>query len=154
MVYGLAVFFERKRVSGPFGIRNSGKMEVSLFSFWSFLFQSRNDDIEGSQPKPIHQKYTNKPFYYTLKSDDIENQKRKAFKSDRKPLNPADPKYDWPDPKPLRPVSAKKFIRDTLDISDIEKSSVYSIMNGKKERATNFIADIEGTSAKKPKVSL
>lgn len=78
--------------------------------------------------------------------------KKTVFKTSRKPLNPVDPKYDWAEPEPPRPASAKKFLRDNLNVSDIEGALPVHHIPERLKRETNYVEDIEGTKAKPQKV--
>ena len=84
-------------------------------------FINKNDDIERSNPKIIH--YHLKKPEYNLSNRDIEKSFPSAvhFKTKRV-TNPLEPKYKFSEGESY-PPEIHKFIRDSIDIKDIEGAS-------------------------------
>lgn len=82
-----------------------------------------NSDIEGTKTKPLYPA-NNKPEY-NLTNNDIDKSKpngHKLFSSNRTPFNPLEPKYVLPTCE-YNPPPENKFIRNTLEVNDIEGTS-------------------------------
>jgi hypothetical protein len=112
-------------------------------------FSLKNDDIDHSCPKRLHQPL-NKPYYY-LRDDDIPGTKPAiaTFKTRREPSNPLNPVYKLPSFEPLEPV-IPKFIRDSIKVDDIagtKPKNLHQRMLG--HRITNDVKDIDGAKPKK-----
>lgn len=133
----------------------------------------RTDDIEGARPKLPGYQYMNKPnFYsvediekaspqpryrslnkpeYNLQTNDIPNASPSSvnFKTNRKGHNPLTPEYNLATFS-VKPSTPPRFIRDTIDINDIEgsKPSIYSKWQ---TRNSTDISDIPGATAKQKK---
>jgi hypothetical protein len=77
-------------------------------------------DILGAQPRKFTSRRTLDRDYMNL--DEYENfrssEGRSIFRAPAHPRNPLDPQYDLP-PVFVPPVEETKFVRDTLDTSDI-----------------------------------
>lgn len=77
-------------------------------------------DILGAQPRKFTSRRTLDPDYLNL--DEYENfrssEGRSIFRAPSRPRNPLDPQYDLP-PVFVPSVEEVKFVRDTLDTSDI-----------------------------------
>ena len=109
-------------------------------------FTNTNLDIEKSYPINEYNKYTNKPDYI-YKNDDIELSKPQGhhvFQNNRH-VNPLNPVYQLPscDNNNYSDDEAKKFIRDTLDIKDIEgtkpRKDYYETILEKNKNNNNII---------------
>ena len=110
-------------------------------------FTNTNLDIEKSYPINEYNKYTNKPDYI-YKNDDIEKSKPQGhhvFQNNRH-VNPLNPVYQLPscdNNNYSDDESSYKFIRDTLDIKDIEgtrpKKSYYETIIEKNNKNNNNI---------------
>lgn len=74
--------------------------------------------------------------------------KVKEFKTSRPPSNPLQPVYKLASYEAIPPPETR-FLRDQMDISDIEKSRPAPIPQNKFLRETNYTKDIEGAHAKK-----
>jgi hypothetical protein len=112
-------------------------------------YSLKNDDIELSCPKRLHQPL-NKPYYY-LRDDDISGTKPSiaTFRTKREASNPLNPVYKLPSFVPLEPVVIK-FIRDSINVDDINGTKPRSLHQ--KEvgiRVTNNVHDIDGARPKK-----
>ena len=110
-------------------------------------FTNKNDDIERSWPKQLHVKL-NKPEY-NLRNDDIEKSKPGCieFKSTRN-TNPLEPKYNLPKTEDY-PFEIPKFIRDNIDVKDIEGAQPTKKISIENKRDPLKKDDIEGSSPKR-----
>ena len=112
-------------------------------------FTNKNDDIERSNPKIIH--YHLKKPEYNLSNRDIEKSFPSAvhFKTKRV-TNPLEPKYKFSEGESY-PPEIHKFIRDSIDIKDIEGASpqkkIYFL---KKETMSEKLKNIEGAQSRIP----
>ena len=112
-------------------------------------FINKNDDIERSNPKIIH--YHLKKPEYNLSNRDIEKSFPSAvhFKTKRV-TNPLEPKYKFSEGESY-PPEIHKFIRDSIDIKDIEGASpqkkIYFL---KKETMSEKLKNIEGAQSRIP----
>lgn len=111
----------------------------------------KNDDIEYSCPKKLHQPL-NKPYYY-LRDDDIKGTKfglkTKKFETKREPSNPLNPVYKLASFEPLEPV-IPRFIRDSINADDIAGTKPKSMQKRPLgNRVTNDVRDIDGARPKK-----
>jgi len=111
-------------------------------------FSNRNDDIAGSQPKKLHQPL--QKTYYNLKNDDIYGSKPQSHKfvTTRLPSNPLNPEYKVSHVE-IRVATPPKFIRDQLDVKDIDGARPNPENRYNIKRNTNFIHDIDGARPKK-----
>ena len=110
-------------------------------------FTNKNDDIERSCPKLLHVGL-NKPEY-NLRNDDIEYSMPGCVKiKTTRHLNPLEPKYSLPQSEPL-PFEIPKFIRDNIQISDIEGARPRQIMSKWKGRESLKKDDIDKASPRK-----
>ena len=83
-------------------------------------FVNKNSDIEKSSPKHYYP-FTNKASF-NLTNDDIEFSKPQCNKNlSKRHTNPLTPKYTSPKLE-LLPIPVPKFIRDSINIKDIEGS--------------------------------
>lgn len=113
-------------------------------------YTNKNDDIERSCPKLLHVGL-NKPEY-NLRNDDIEFSMPGCVKiKTTRHLNPLEPKYSLPKSEAL-PFEVPKFIRDNIQISDIEGAKSRQIMSKWKGRESLKKDDIEKSSPRKPYV--
>lgn len=112
-------------------------------------YSLKNDDIDYSCPRRLHQPL-NKPYYY-LRDDDIAGTKPAiaTFKTKREASNPLNPVYRLPSFEPLEPV-IPKFIRDSINVDDIVGTKPKSLNKPQvAERLTNNVRDIDGARPKK-----
>ena len=112
-------------------------------------FTNKNDDIERSNPKNIH--YHLKKPEYNLSNRDIEKSYPSAviFKTKRV-TNPLEPKYKFSEAESY-PPEKPKFIRDSIDIKDIEGSSPRKIKYFlKRETMSEKLKNIEGSRTRIP----
>ena len=109
-------------------------------------FTNTNLDIDKSYPINEYNKYTNKPDYI-YKNDDIELSKPQGhhvFQNNRH-VNPLNPVYQLPscDNNNYSDDESKKFIRDTLNIKDIEgtkpRKDYYETILEKNKNNNNII---------------
>ena len=99
-------------------------------------------DIEGAQPKRLHQS-KNKPDFFNV-SDIDGAQCRHHFTSSRH-VNPLDPKYELPTAPEIQP-SVPRFLRDGMDYSDVEGTTTKEKYPWKTRDSYN-VGDIEGTQS-------
>ena len=99
-------------------------------------------DIEKSAPSRLHQPL-NRP-YYSLVTDDIDKAKpcQNEFRTTRTGTNPLEPSYNLPKYS-VRPYTPPKFIRDNINIDDIQGTKPETYYKSKL-RDTMGVADIEG----------
>lgn len=136
-----------------------------------FAVKNTNDisDIFGARPGPKYPVYTNKPTFTpadvegaapkqlirgrntrdnSLYIDDIEGTritiKDRMMKTNRH-VNPLEPEYPLPKFTAI-PVPEPKFLRDTIDVSDIEGTKP----KVKKEFATRDILSVDDIAGTKP----
>ena len=112
-------------------------------------FSLKNDDIEASGPKKLHQPL-NKP-YYNLREDDITGTKPAIikFKTKREQSNPLNPVYKLPSFEPIEQI-IPKFIRDSIDVHDIHGTKPRTFQQKTLAgRESNNVKDIEGARPKK-----
>lgn len=85
---------------------------------------------------------------YNLSNSDIEKSKPQMLKfvTTRPPSNPLDPVYKLAHVEYVKP-DPPKFIRDSIDISDVEGARP-KFVRELKTRATNSISDIDGSNPK------
>ncbi len=110
-------------------------------------FSNTNWDIPRSQPAALHIQL-NKPEY-NLATSDIKGASPKCvqFTTNRFGHNPLSPVYNLPKVE-TRPITPPKFIRDQMDISDIQGARPKKDWhNNAKTKETNKIDDIPGTKA-------
>ena len=114
-------------------------------------FINKVDDIERANPKIIH--YPLKKPEYNLNNRDIEKSFPSAvnFKTKRV-TNPLEPKYKFSEVEGY-PLEFPKFIRDSIDIKDIEGSSPNKrIYDMKRETMQEKIKSIRGAQCRIPYV--
>jgi hypothetical protein len=83
-------------------------------------YTNTNLDIEGTTTNTIHKLLYNKPEFINNNSD-MEFTKPRGhhvFQNNRH-LNPLNPEYQLPSPNKENPIPIPKFIRNSIDISDI-----------------------------------
>jgi hypothetical protein len=109
-------------------------------------FINKVDDIEKSFPKTLH--FQSNKAEYNLSNRDIEGSIAKCckFQTNRSPSNPLEPKYKLPEVEYL-PEEIPKFIRDSIDIKDIDGARPKKYFKWK-TREGMFGNDIEGSSPK------
>ncbi|MCQ2820915.1 MAG: hypothetical protein MJ252_26960 [archaeon] len=113
-------------------------------------FINKNDDIERSSPKLLHVGL-NKPEY-NLTNKDIEYSSPGCVKiKTTRHLNPLEPKYNFCKCEPL-PFEVPKFIRDNIQISDIDGAKPKKIMTKWATRESLKKDDIEKASPRQPYV--
>ena len=112
-------------------------------------FINKIDDIEKSSPTKLFIK-PNKPEY-NLSNEDIEKSTSNFHHLNTKRFtNPLNPKYILPQGENNIPLETNKFLRDQIDVKDIEKASPNKLY--KYEIDKNFMldnSDIEGSKPKK-----
>jgi len=111
-------------------------------------YGNRNDDIAGSRPKKLHQPL--EKVYFGLRNDDIVGTKPKCqkFTTTRSPTNPLNPEYKLPEVE-VRVATPPKFVRDNIDIKDIEGAKPNPYTRYNINRKTNNVEDIDGAKPKK-----
>lgn len=112
-------------------------------------YSLKNDDIDRSLPKRLHQPL-NKP-YYQMRNDDIDGTRPGLirFKTKRESSNPLNPVYKLPSFEPLEPI-IPKFIRDSIEVSDIAGTKPKTFhQKNLAPRVTNNVKDIDGARPKK-----
>ena len=113
-------------------------------------FINKNDDIERSSPKLLHIKL-NKPEY-NLSNEDIEfSQPNCVTCKIKRHLNPLEPKYNFPK-SPEYPPYVPKFIRDNIDVKDIEGARPKKIVSNKVFKDSLKNDDVKDSWPKKPYV--
>ena len=109
---------------------------------------NKNDDIEKSSPKILHVKL-NKPEY-NLSNSDIEYSKPHCVTCKiLRHLNPLEPKYKLPK-SPEYPPYEPKFIRDNINVSDIEGARPRKIVSQNVLRETLKNDDVKDSWPRKP----
>ncbi|KAL4518492.1 hypothetical protein Ndes2526B_g01101 [Nannochloris sp. 'desiccata'] len=106
-----------------------------------------NKDIDGAQPKRFT---AERARPHPDPSSDLNNQNRTTegrsrFRAPSQPRNPLAPEYNLPPLPPAPEVEAQKFIRNTLDVSDIPGSKVRVPRNLIKPDNALKTSDIEGS---------
>ena len=118
------------------------------------LYTNSNTDIEKSSPSILN-KYINKPDF-TLSNGDIENSKPQGhhcFKNDRH-LNPLCPEYKLPTFTEKNVEEYKnKFIRDNIDVSDIEGATPKKYLKWDKRDNLNIFNEKEEENYKLKKLN-
>ena len=113
-------------------------------------FTNKNDDIEKSSPKILHIKL-NKPEY-NLSNLDIEFSKPNCVTCKiKRHLNPLEPKYNLPK-SPEYPPYEPTFIRDSINVSDIEGAKPRKIVSQNVLRETLKNDDVKDSWPRKPYV--
>ena len=113
-------------------------------------FINKNDDIERSSPKILHIKL-NKPEY-NLSNEDIEfSQPNCVTCKIKRHLNPLEPKYNFPK-SPEYPPYVPKFIRDNINVKDIEGARPKKIVSNKVFKDSLKNDDVKDSWPKKPYV--
>jgi len=112
------------------------------------IYSNRNDDIQGSRPKKLHQPL--EKAYYSLRNDDIIGAKPQCHKfvTTRSPVNPLNPVYKLPEVE-VRVATPPKFIRDNINIKDIDGARPNPYTKYNIQRKTNNVTDIDGARPKK-----
>ena len=109
---------------------------------------NKNDDIEKSSPKILHVKL-NKPEY-NLSNSDIEYSKPHCVTCKiLRHLNPLEPKYKLPK-SPEYPPYEPKFVRDNINVSDIEGAKPRKIVSQNVLRETMKNDDVKDSWPRKP----
>jgi hypothetical protein len=110
-----------------------------------------NKDIDGAQPKRFTSERARPYLTDTSPDQNIEakaTEGRSRFRAPAQPRNPLAPEYNLPPLPPPPEVEAQKFIRDTLDVSDIPGSKVRVPRNLAKPDNALKTSDIEGSQPK------
>ena len=111
-------------------------------------FTNKNDDIEKSFPKRLHIKL--KKPEYNLSNADIEFSSPRCVKNKiKRHLNPLEPKYQLPKGIPYPPYEPK-FLKDSINVDDIEGAKPTKIIGRMQLRDTMNIKDIKDSWTKKP----
>jgi hypothetical protein len=109
-----------------------------------------NKDIDGAQPKRFTAERA-RPHPDISSDQNIEGKTtegRSRFRAPAQPRNPLAPEYKLPPVPPPPAVEAQKFIRNTLDVSDIPGSKVRVPKNLAKPDNALKTSDIEGSQPK------
>ena len=111
-------------------------------------YTNKNDDIEKSSPKKLHIGL-NKP-QYNLSNEDIEYSNPHCVKCKiNRHLNPLEPKYNLPK-CPAYPPYTPKFIRDNINVNDIEGAKPKKITSNNLLRESLKNDDVKDSWPKKP----
>ena len=111
---------------------------------------NKNDDIEKSSPKQLHIQL--KKPEYNLSNTDIEfSQPNCVTCKIKRHLNPLEPKYNF-SKSPEYPPYEPKFIRDNINVKDIEGAKPRKIISYKKLRDTQKNDDVKDSWPRKPYV--
>ncbi len=107
-----------------------------------------NTDIERSSPKKLFKEHHRN--YNYLRSYDIKGSRPNVntFQTTRMPTNPLEPQYKLSKVE-IRQATPPRFIRDAIQINDIEGAQARQIIRKKCLRNTMDISDIEGARAVK-----
>ena len=112
-------------------------------------FINKNDDIEKSSPKRLHIPLKNKPEY-NLSNKDIEFSHPHCVRCKiTRHTNPLEPKYKLPY-CPSFPNYEPKFIRDNININDIEGSKPKKLVSNNVLRESLKNDDVKDSWPKKP----
>ena len=110
-------------------------------------FINKLDDIEKA--KPNKEIIYDKPNF-TLDISDIERaQPKKSHWNSNRHVNPLNPVYKLPSIIPIEPEAPPKFIRNQIDISDIEKTKPQKLYPMKMRPVKNY-DEIKGIHPRKP----
>lgn len=94
-----------------------GQDKVSMLSQSHGPLTTR--DIDGAQPRKFtSQRTPDRDCFKLHESEESSSEGRSIFRAPSHPRNPLDPEYDLP-PAFIPPAEEMKFVRDTLDTSDI-----------------------------------
>ena len=110
-------------------------------------FGMDSHDIEGSKPKQHHLPLNNPG--YNLRSTDIDGAQPKAneFRTTRFGSNPLNPVYNLSKVE-REPATPPRFVRDAMQIGDIDGASPGTTMKKWNQRAFQDNNDIQGTKPK------
>ena len=101
-------------------------------------------DIANTSPKPLYPSYHNKPDY-TLSNRDIEKSMPKghdcSFKSNRH-VSPLEPQYTLPSCNDKFEVFKPKFLRNSIDVSDIAGAQPRKYLKWEKRNNMSMYDDI------------
>ena len=109
-----------------------------------------NKDIDGAQPKRFTAERA-RPHQDSPSDQNTEGKPtegRSRFRAPVQPRNPLAPDYNLPPLPPPPEVEAQKFIRNTLDTSDIQGTKVRVPRNLAKPDNALKTSDIEGSQPK------
>jgi hypothetical protein len=113
-------------------------------------FINKNDDIERSYPKQLHFPVNKQEFNLTNLDIVGSTSQCVKFKTTRDSSNPLEPKYKLPYVEEL-PEEVPKFIRDSIDIKDIDGARPKKYFRWGTRDGVN-IDDIYGTKTKIRKI--
>ena len=119
-------------------------------------FSLKTDDIQGAKPKSLYSPYINKPVYSNTTAGIDKSSPQSSHLKTNRIVNPLTPEYKLPS-SPLQEPFMRKFLRNSLDVSDIQGTSSYrllrnvirnpldvsDIMNKKKENKKIFVESKE-----------
>ncbi len=111
-------------------------------------FINKNDDIEKAFPKQLHIGL-NKPEYNLLNSDIEYSQPNCVTCKIKRHLNPLEPKYTFskcPEFPPYEP----KFIRDNINVKDVEGAKPRKVISHKQIRDSLKNDDVKDSWPRKP----
>ena len=103
-------------------------------------YSLKNQDIEKSSPNKIIPEKTNKPNF-NLTNKDIEGTEPRGhhcFNTSRH-VDPLNPKYPLPSCPDKYPLLVPKFLRDTLDVRDIQGATVKKNLVNYSENEHNYM---------------
>ena len=103
-------------------------------------YSLKNEDIEKSSPNKIIPEKTNKPNF-NLTNKDIEGTEPRGhhcFNTSRH-VDPLNPKYPLPSCPDKYPLLVPKFLRDTLDVRDIQGATVKKNLVNYSETEHNYM---------------
>lgn len=101
-------------------------------------------DIEGAQPKKLHAKMINRPESLSTAGVSDAKPRTKVFRTQRV-VDPLNPEYKLPQAK-LAPLEEPKFLRDTLDVSDLPGARPKTHKARQNVRDQLDISDIPGAT--------
>lgn len=129
-------------------IERSSPKKISIFNN-KIDFTNKNDDLEKSNSKFLHFKL-NKPSYNLSNADIEKSSSNMGHLNTARCTNPLEPKYNLPRVEEL-PFDEPKFIRDNIDIKDID-GAIPKKKYPWKTRETFPLNnhDIKGSKSKKP----
>ena len=111
-------------------------------------YTNKNDDIEKSSPKKLI--LTLKKPVHNLSNSDIDFSHPNCVKTKiKRHLNPLEPKYILPT-SPQYPPYDPKFIKDNINVDDIEGSKPGKVLGGIKSRDIMKIDDVKDSWPKRP----
>ena len=90
-------------------------------------FSLKTDDIQGAKPKSLYSPYINKPVYSNTTAGIDKSSPQSSHLKTNRIVNPLTPEYKLPS-SPLQEPFMRKFLRNSLDVSDIQGTSSYRLL--------------------------